>query len=222
MRQCPFCAEMIHDSEKTCPYCKSSLVKLCPYCGEQISAAAKKCKHCKTLLPEIIEEKEEAPPSFYSRLYSRDLLTIFLLSLLTCGIYLYFLIYRIGRNIKDHNPQAEINPGREIVPLCLLYALFLILTLHYIFNPDSSLFQWICMLMVCAMLEGFFLWMVVRYAREIYEMNCLDKIDAEDKTLLCAILDILQLGFISLLIIQNELNKHWIAHDTKGRVSSTG
>jgi hypothetical protein len=50
MKPCPACAEQIEDDAKTCPLCRTALVKTCPYCAEEIQAAAARCRHCNSEL----------------------------------------------------------------------------------------------------------------------------------------------------------------------------
>lgn len=50
-KQCPFCGELILETETVCPYCYEYLKLTCPNCGRIVSENERICPDCSSQLP---------------------------------------------------------------------------------------------------------------------------------------------------------------------------
>jgi len=54
---CPYCKNVVLDTDTVCPKCKNSLVIKCPYCKEEINAYDEVCPHCTSKITRRKEPK---------------------------------------------------------------------------------------------------------------------------------------------------------------------
>jgi hypothetical protein len=67
-------------------------------------------------------------PGLYTVGETRDPITVLLLSLVTCGIYLYYEIYKVSSELRDALGRQDINPTMDVVlgiVTCGLYFIYL-------------------------------------------------------------------------------------------------
>jgi hypothetical protein len=214
MKQCPFCGEMIHDDAKVCKYCKSQLAKTCPYCAEEISAIAKKCRHCGSDLEKVPEEK---PPVFIGQ--RRSVILWLILCILCVWIVPLVLLFCVGSDIKKHYAKSKINPTLDVLVIfCTGFLTNIILQIFKVGAMLTGEVQMIISVVIITAAVGIFVYIYIlytmyKYAKEVYEMSIEDEIPASDQSLLCLIVALFCCYPISLLIIQDQLNKHWDAHE---------
>src|SRR5688572_14058876 len=101
MKTCPFCAESIPEESKVCKFCSSTVVRKCPFCAEEIVANATSCRFCRSDLPAAAAKA--APPAPSGPLGDeRGVVMSIVLTFLTCGIYGWVLLYKIGDELNTH------------------------------------------------------------------------------------------------------------------------
>lgn len=113
-KPCPMCAEAIPADAKVCPCCSSTLERRCPACAETISADATICRFCRSAVG-AAEAPARAIPAAGPLGEERDVLTLILLTFVTCGIYGLVISYRIGGELNAHRGRAELRPGLDLV-----------------------------------------------------------------------------------------------------------
>ncbi|HYF00443.1 MAG TPA: DUF4234 domain-containing protein [Planctomycetota bacterium] len=114
-KPCPMCAEAVPADAKVCPWCKSVLERRCPACAETIPADATVCRFCRSAVAagEVPVRPRAAVAGPTGE--ERDVLTLVLLTLVTCGIYGLVVSYRIGEELNAHRGRADLRPGLDIV-----------------------------------------------------------------------------------------------------------
>jgi hypothetical protein len=86
---------------------KQMLSKKCPYCSKEIPLAAFICKYCGKLLSEQAEEAKRIYPKYSN---AQATWRLFLLYVLSFGLYHYYWFYRNWKHLKiQHN--LKIRPG---------------------------------------------------------------------------------------------------------------
>jgi Domain of unknown function (DUF4234)/zinc-ribbon domain len=110
----------------------------------------------------------------------RDPIMVLLLTLVTCGIYLYYEVYKISSEMRDALGRQEINPTLDIV----------------------------LSIVTCGL---YFIYLAYRYPQLLLEMQDRAGVPRNDITMVSIILAVCGLGFVSLFMIQTELNKIWDA-----------
>lgn len=112
MRKCPYCLQENPEEARVCKHCGKTVLRACPSCSAQIVATAKVCRFCSASL--------EAPPAPALRPDApcgdrREIVMLVVLSVVTCGLYLLVLQYKIGREINAHLGEDRIHPGLDIL-----------------------------------------------------------------------------------------------------------
>lgn len=60
-KKCPYCGDIISDTDNVCPKCGQDLVLKCPFCKQEIKAYEVVCPHCSSAL----RRKKEPKVLFY-------------------------------------------------------------------------------------------------------------------------------------------------------------
>ena len=111
----------------------------------------------------------------------RDPIMVIVFGILTCGIYMYFVVYQTSLEIKNaRGGREDINPTLDVVLsifTCGLYVIYL----------------------------------AYRYPQLLMELQDRSGQPRNDITTISIILAICGLGIVSLFMIQTELNKVWDA-----------
>jgi hypothetical protein len=117
MRKCPFCLQEIPEAAKVCKHCSKTVVKRCSACNEEIVATAIRCRYCRADLsaprPTPVKAtvlRDEAPCG-----ERREIVMTLLLLVLTCGLYGFVLLYKMGDEINRHSGRNELNPGMDLL-----------------------------------------------------------------------------------------------------------
>ena len=114
MKKCPFCAEDIPEESKVCKFCSSTVVRKCPFCAEEVVANATSCRFCRSEIPAAATST--APPAPTGPLGDeRGVVISIVLTLLTCGIYGWVLLYKIGDELNTHQGKGQLKPGVDIL-----------------------------------------------------------------------------------------------------------
>lgn len=134
MKKCPFCVEDIPAESKVCKFCSSTVVKKCPFCAEEIVATARLCPVCKSAIPDAPSAPAAARPTSPKGPLGeeRSVVTAILLTILTCGIYGFVLLYKVGDELNTHDGKGRINPGVDLllaIVTCGLWGIWLMY--HY-------------------------------------------------------------------------------------------
>ncbi len=182
-KKCPYCMEEIAEESKVCKFCNSSIVKKCPFCAEEISVLAKKCKFCNSDLSSPTgESPRRAAGAFSNRPIGEE-------KNIVLYVVLYFITCGIWAWVHIFQIAGDVNNHSGQQKL----------------NPGLDL---LLTFVTCG------IWAIVvqyKYAKAIYEMQIEEGIQASDNSTLCLILAFFA-GFVGLLIMQGELNKHWEMH----------
>jgi len=187
----------------------------CPSCGSQNRETSRFCSKCGTTLIATAEPPSSTPmgtsyPSVYQQPgmstdvslqpvqsglpyapsanpivgMERSIATSIILSIVTCGIYLFVWIYAIGKDIRDFLGRDDPNPGMDIllsIVTCGIWALYL----------------------------------MYKYPTLINEMLMKRGLQTNDNLpLISLLLGIFGLSFVSVALMQVELNKLWQASQT--------
>lgn len=184
-RTCPFCREGIAEEARTCSFCSSALTKKCPFCAEEVQAVAIRCRHCSSDLRTETGEPPQVLPA--PKLNANPPGEIRNVGLTFLWYLLSCGIYSI---VHFFLMAGEINrhSGRERV---------------------RPLTDFLLVLLTCGIW-----WIVVayRYPKAVYEMQVEEGAPAEDHSGLSLVLSLVGFAFVGLLLMQNEMNKHWRLH----------
>lgn len=192
---CPSCGQPASEGARVCKGCGAALSKRCPHCAEWIAVLAARCPFCAADLAggpaPVLRTAHAAPAGGISpgagRVGERrELILAFLLTFVTCGIFGLYLMYKIGDELNEHSGSSGLNPGLDIL----------------------------LGLLTCGL---WFIYARYRYAETLRDLSVREGGEAQDVTTLCLVLDIAALCFgftalVSLLVLQNEVNRHWERH----------
>lgn len=197
----------------------------CPDCGTQNRETSHFCSKCGTTLPQQVQTppsptppSEASYPSVYQQpgmatpspdfslqpvnsnlpLYTpqpsptigfeRSIATSLILTFVTCGVYLIIWIYSIGKDIRDYLGRDDPNPGMDII----------------------------LMIVTCG-IWGIYL--MYKYPTLINEMLHRRGLPVnENLPLTSLLLGVFGLSFVSVLMMQTELNKLWQADQANNRI----
>ncbi|MCQ2432076.1 MAG: DUF4234 domain-containing protein [Clostridia bacterium] len=104
---------------------------------------------------------------------------ILLLSIITCGIYGWYVIYRISKEVREFRGDASIDPGIELLLCILTGGLY---SLYWYYKFSKLIFE--------------------------MQTRCGTPAPA-DNAILLVILTCVKLGLVSLMLLQSELNRVW-------------
>ena len=114
MKACPFCAEQIPQESRVCKFCHTALSRKCPFCAEEIGAKETTCPLCKTDLAApgkaVASRRAHGPLG-----EERGVAVTIILILLTCGIWGFYLQYKMGQELNEHEGKGRINPGLDLL-----------------------------------------------------------------------------------------------------------
>ncbi|MBO5648398.1 MAG: DUF4234 domain-containing protein [Clostridia bacterium] len=109
----------------------------------------------------------------------RNPAVVLLLSLVTCGLYSLYLIYAISREVRDFRGDSSIDPMLELVLTIL----------------------------TCGLYEIYWYY---KFGRLVFDMQNRTGVQgASDLSLVLLLLPLFGFGVISMLLLQNELNRVW-------------
>ncbi|HEX7900253.1 MAG TPA: DUF4234 domain-containing protein [Planctomycetota bacterium] len=114
MKKCPFCAEDIPEESKVCKFCSSTVVRKCPFCAEEIVANATSCRFCRSAIPAAGAPASSPVPSGPLGA-ERGVVMSIVLTFLTCGIYGWVWLYKIGDELNSHQGMGRLKPGVDIL-----------------------------------------------------------------------------------------------------------
>ena len=126
MRKCPYCLQDIPEDAKVCKHCSMTVVKQCPGCHQEIMATARKCRFCQ----KDLESKPGAIPVTATVMSDapcgerREIVMTLVLMFLTCGLYGFVLLYKMGDEINRHARAARLNPGMDLLLIFLTCGLW--------------------------------------------------------------------------------------------------
>ena len=184
MKKCPFCAEQIPQESRVCKHCHSALSRKCPFCAEEIGAAEKACPLCKSDLSS--PSGGEAAPRRRPHGPLGEERGIAVMVLLTLLTCGIWGIY-IQYKIGEELNRHE-GKGR--------------------INPGLDL---LLSFLTCGL---WFIYVMYKYPQALHDITVEEEMPPVDVMVACLLLTIFGFGFVSLAILQNELNKHWEAHRT--------
>lgn len=109
----------------------------------------------------------------------RNPVTVLLLSVITCGIYGWIVIYQISDEIRRFRDDNTINPGLEVL-LCII---------------------------TCGIYEIYWYYKYGKFVYDMQMKVGVE--NPSDMSTVLLLLPIFKLGVVSLLLMQTELNKVW-------------
>lgn len=115
---CPFCKSATPYAEPACTSCGARMVKPCPYCDEEIQILARRCKLCDS---DLVEGGDDSAPAIRTLRGSgqiaeeQNIVMDVVLSVVTCGLYTAYVIYRMGRDLNYHAGRQEVQPELDAV-----------------------------------------------------------------------------------------------------------
>lgn len=104
---------------------------------------------------------------------------VLLLSIVTCGIYGYYTIYRLTDEIKQYRNDPSINPALELILCIVTCSLY---SIYWCYKYSKLIFEM---------------------------QNTAGVENPSDISVIALILPILGLFVVSLLLMQGEINKVW-------------
>lgn len=133
MRKCPYCLQEIPEDAKVCKHCSMTVVKQCPKCSQEIMATARKCRFCQADL----EALKGGPIPVTGAVVNdapcgerREIVISLVLMFLTCGLYGFVLLYKMGDEINRHSRRDVINPGMDLLLIFLTCGFYLYYILY--------------------------------------------------------------------------------------------
>ena len=207
-RACPSCAAEIDEAARLCPSCGGTVLKACPFCAEDILAQSRVCKWCKSDLTTPTGEIPPRPPAG-SAIAERGIAATVTLSLLTCGLYGFYVLFEQMREIQAHagGRARGLEPTRDLV---------------------LSIVTHIATLGICP----FWIYYVMyAYPRAHQETCVAEEIPCRDVLTPCVLLAVLSaslpcvflfvpLWVFAVALIQHELNQHVRLHRELGAVAA--
>jgi len=109
----------------------------------------------------------------------RSPVAVLLLSMVTCGIYAFYLIYQISSEVRDFRGDNTINPALELL-LCII---------------------------TCGLYEFYWFYKYGRLVFDMQQ--CVGVSAPNDMSLILLLLPIFGFGIVSMLLLQSELNRVW-------------
>lgn len=130
MRKCPYCLQDIPEEAKVCKHCSMTVVKQCPKCRQEIMATARKCRFCSADLeakpiPVVATVVNDAPCG-----ERREIVLALVLFFVTCGLYGFYLLYKMGSEINLHARSNRVNPGMDLLLVFLTCGLWVYYILY--------------------------------------------------------------------------------------------
>ncbi len=181
---CPFCKSETPSESLSCGSCRARLVKRCPYCAEEIQILARRCRFCASDLVEPSPHEAPAVRTLPGSTYVGEEQSIVLDLVLVVVTCGIWGLAAIHRIGTDLNRHA----GREIV------------------TPTMDI---ILILVTCG-LWGIYL--AYRYPTALNEIERAENVPGSDIMVICVVLTVVGIGFISTMIMQDQLNRHWRLH----------
>lgn len=109
----------------------------------------------------------------------RNPVLVLVLSIITCGIYSWVIIYQISDEARQYTGDQSISPGLELL-LCII---------------------------TCGL---YIIYWCYKYSKLIYNMQLRAGVNMpNDISTVALILPIFGLGWVSLLLMQSEINRVW-------------
>jgi hypothetical protein len=187
-KKCPYCMEEIPEEAKVCKFCNSAVVKKCPFCAEEINAVAKKCRFCNSDLTSSTGEgkaKASGTKVRAERTLGEER---------GVGVTLLLMILTCGiwGLVVMYKMGDELNQHQGKSQI----------------NPGVDL-------LLCIVTCGLWgVYVMYKYPKVLQEITIEEEMPVVDVMVPCILLTIFGLQIVAVLILQNELNKHWEAHRT--------
>ena len=203
-RACPFCATEIDEAARLCPSCGGTVLKACPFCAEDVIAQARVCKWCQS---DLTTPTGDAPPrpAPGTPISERGIAATLTLSLLTCGLYGFYVLYEQMREIQAHagGRARGLEPTRDLV---------------------LSIVSHFATLGICPI---WIYYVMYAYPRAYQEACVAEEIPCRDVLTSCVLLSVMSasllcvsiaipLWVIAVAILQHELNQHVRLHRELG------
>lgn len=223
-QRCPFCKEDISEEARVCPLCGSQAMLPCDFCSEWIPALSKTCRFCRSDLSSpyggtlIRPRSQQQIDRRKTIALERSVPVALVLSLVTLGVYGYYLHYAVAQELGNHHGKKAIHPLRDVVLSIATLGVYGIYSIYRycrllqevsveegLPGRDVMLSCLILWVLSCAAFMGMIFATVLGVALE--ETFSLGIFFGP-----CCFLYYPGLGLISLLILQHALNQHWAAH----------
>ena len=191
MASCPYCSHAIENGKRVCKQCGRALVQRCLACAEDIAVLSLVCPLCGTAQNVPYAAPPPAAPAAFPAPFATPVQA------------------PLGeeRNIVLTLLFSFITCG--IYSLLVRYQLGTELNAHgrrSTLSPGLDIFLGI---VTCGL---WFAYSDFRYAEEL-KLTCVDeRAPSQDVSILVLLLTLFGMGWISVLILQNEANQHWRRH----------
>lgn len=181
---CPFCKARTADDAPACSACGARMVKSCPYCAEEIRILARRCKLCES---DLVEGGDDSAPAIRALRGSGQIAeqeNVVLDVVLSLVTFGLYTAYVIYRMGRDLNYHA----GRQEVQPEL----------------DATLY------VITGSLYG--IWVAYRYSTLLNSIERAEGVPARETMVISVVMAVVFMGWISMLLIQDQMNRHWRLH----------
>jgi hypothetical protein len=189
MVTCPYCAHSTEKGSRVCKKCGRALVQRCLACAEDIPVLSSICPLCGTA--QNVPYASPPPPApFPAPVPQPTWAPLGEQRNIVLTLLLSFITCGIYSLYVRYELGSELNAHAR----------------RSLLSPGLDIFLGI---ITCGL---WFIYVDYHYAQELKNICEEERSPVQDVSLLCLLLTLFGLGWVSVLILQNEANQHWRRH----------
>ena len=187
MGACPFCSKDLAEHARVCRHCGAAIVKRCPFCAEEVPVQAQKCAYCASdLLGRT--PSAAAMPTLMS---------------------------------APRVPMGPVGDRRDILlsvilmfVTCGIYGIYQLYKIGDELNQHAGagLNPGLDILLTFLTCGLWAIYVHYRYASALKELTEREGVPVVDLVVPAVVLTVFGFAWVSMILMQNELNHHWERH----------